>query len=162
MDKEKVKEIKNALKFMMGLDLSNKLPYIDGNTIKQIAYEEIFNYINELEGENEALWKGVKRLKKRYKETITKNADECVKKFCETVMYKEQDKLVNENQQLKDQIAELKMENATKIDTIAGLLKHFVERLKEKVVDKSENYVNQVVMATDIDETLKEFTDGKV
>ena len=108
------------------------------------------------------MWKGVKRLKKRYKETITKNADECVKKFCETVMYKEQDKLVNENQQLKDQIAELKMENATKIDTIAGLLKHFVERLKEKVVDKSENYVNQVVMATDIDETLKEFTDGKV
>ncbi|MBR2870611.1 MAG: hypothetical protein IKB98_04465 [Clostridia bacterium] len=55
MDSEKVKEIKEALKFMMGLDLSNKLPYIDGNTIKQIAYEEIFNYINELEKENKTL-----------------------------------------------------------------------------------------------------------
>ena len=55
MNSEKVKEIKTALEFMMKLDLSNKLPYIDGYTPKQIAYEEIFNYINELESENEML-----------------------------------------------------------------------------------------------------------
>ncbi len=55
MESDKVKEIKKALEFMMRLDLSNKLPYIDGKTIKQIAYEEIFNYINELESENERL-----------------------------------------------------------------------------------------------------------
>lgn len=55
MNSEKVKEIKKALEFMMKLDLSNKLPYIDGYTPKQIAYEEIFNYINELESENKTL-----------------------------------------------------------------------------------------------------------
>ena len=53
MESEKVKEIKKGLEFMIKLDLSNKLPYIDGYTPKQIAYEEIFNYINELESENE-------------------------------------------------------------------------------------------------------------
>lgn len=65
MDSEKVKEIKEALKFMMGLDLSNKLPYIDGNTIKQIAYEEIFNYINELEKENKTLKEAINEKGKR-------------------------------------------------------------------------------------------------
>ena len=55
MESEKVKEIKKGLEFMIKLDLSNKLPYIDGYTPKQIAYEEIFNYIIELESDNERL-----------------------------------------------------------------------------------------------------------
>ena len=105
MDSEKVKEIKKALKFMMGLDLSNKLPYIDGNTIKQIAYEEIFNYINDLESENERL------------------IDKCGE---QSVLWRNHFNSIYETaiENYKNRIAELEKENAEQLN-------HFVERLKE-------------------------------
>ncbi len=164
MDREKVKEIKKWLENKITRPIDFTRPY-----------ENTLTLINDLEIENEALWKGVKRLKKRYKETITKNADECVKKFCETVMYKEQDKLVNENQQLKDRIVELEKEKKDYYDRFNNLqayidnheeiwkantnnaLKKFVERLKEI---SCEMYLKEQLHRC-IDETLKEFY-GKV
>ena len=170
---EKVKEIKEALE----LNKYFAIEYFSKSGEPKIfTFTDLLTLINELESENEALWKGVKRLKKRYKETITKNADECVKKFCETVMYKEQDKLVNETQQLKDRIAELEKENKDYYDRFNNLqayidnheeiwkgntnnaLKKFAKRLKEI---SCEMYLKEQLHRC-IDETLKEFINGKV
>ena len=67
--------------------------------------------VERLTEENVALSKGVKRLKKRYEEAIKQNADECVKKFCETTVYAEQERLVKETTELKKQVDELAKEN---------------------------------------------------
>lgn len=176
MEIEKVKEIKEALE----QNDDNGIMYEVNDqkrTCKFIHCKDILTLINELESENEALQKGVKRLKKRYEETVTKNADECVKKFCETTMYHEQEKLINENQQLKDRIADLEKEN-TRLDKVvkhfqeliedgklisSEQLKQFAERLKVKTrvivdfyadhPDKSFNGISE----KGIDETLEEF-----
>lgn len=55
MESEKVKDLKKGLEFNAGIEHHDKLSYIEGYTPKQIAYKEIFNYINELESENERL-----------------------------------------------------------------------------------------------------------
>jgi hypothetical protein len=165
MNSEKVKEIKKGLKFMMGFVLSNKLPYIDGNTPKQIAYEEIFNYINELESENERL------LEQRNKTYSI---------------------WVKDTKQLKDRIAELKVDLKNSIDMqkemldgfktatkeaeenlareIPNLLKQFAERLKEKaeydyLADYNTNdepFIEKPDFLRIVNETLKEFINEKL
>ena len=156
MESEKVKEIKKALEFMMKLDLSNKLPYIDGYTPKQIAYEEIFNYINELESENEKLNSRCRNLEINY-----------------NGIWEHYREYEVENQKLKYRIVELEH----KCDDCAGCtqwkcdcanikteaLEQFAERLREKlVINNEENYEYfdyQFTLET-IDETLKEFLSG--
>ena len=171
MESEKVKEIKKALNCCAnwnGQSSCNDCPiglekcFENENLMPQLA----LTLINELESEKEALQKGVKRLKKRYEETTTKNADECVKKFCETTVYKEQEKLVNENQQLKDRIAELE----NKCDDCAGCtqwkcdcaniemhaVKQFAERVKMEFYAQFDELIPSI-MADKIDNILKEF-----
>lgn len=168
MDKEKVKQVKNAVECCSNREIYDctSCPYrnVSSDCQDNLIYD-MGVYINDLEKENEALWKGVKRLKKRYKETITKNADECVKKFCETVMYKEIDKLVNENQQLKESIEygnEVCKEcQSDKDKGKKWQLKRFAERLKEKITTDYINGTREYAIAK-IDETLKEFINGKV
>ena len=143
MESEKVKEIKKALECCSG-DCTKDCPlfgYNKNNDYKTLCRDVLIKksltLINELESENEALQKGVKRLKSRYEEAIKKNADECVKKFCETTMYKEQEKLVNENQQLKDRIAELEKENdklnerLIVFDPISSFAENYAKGLRE-------------------------------
>ena len=160
MNSEKVKEIKTALEFMMKLDLSNKLPYIDGYTPKQIAYEEIFNYINELESENEKLNSRCRNLEINYNKT-----------------WKQYREYEVENQQLKDRIAELENGIAKSMLGCEFLpecnnekLKQFAERLKEKIQNCSGCYIpdcfesptnefaySEIEVNKAIDEILKEF-----
>ena len=146
MESEKVKEIKKGLKFMMGLVLSNKLPYIDGNTPKQIAYEEIFNYINELESENKEL--------KRYKldwlnsEKMHLQADMEDTEFELFCANKSLGKVRTENQQLKDRIAELEKE----IEELAKWQRKAIHYYKT-----AKSYGVECIVDNDIDETLKEF-----
>lgn len=72
MDREKVKEIKEELTYCYtGCDCYCPL-YKNGKSYEECKNSLLFEaltLINELESEKEALWKGVKRLKKRYKET---------------------------------------------------------------------------------------------
>lgn len=169
MESEKVKEIKEYLEeeVFIATNFEDKLRRIPTRDL-----QKILTLINELESENESLQKGVKRLKKRHEETIKKNADECVKKFCETTMYYEQEKLVNENQQLKDRIAELEnqmcrnedLHTATEKLNDTIILRQFAERLKEKVKNFcGTGYENGYYIVTksfacnEIDETLKEY-----
>lgn len=151
MDSEKVKQIKKALKCCSEgkcekcsigkKDIRKCIDTLFKDTLTLIneLEKEASTIINELEIEN-------KRLKQSNKNVLFVN--ECV---------------IEQNQQLKDQIAELKMENANRTDTIAGLLKHFVEKLKEKV--HKRDYVQgyaEIGLCEEIDETLKEFISGKV
>lgn len=166
-------ELRNLLTLINELEsenkvLKNKLGLYQG-LLDEIGDKnlQLKDRIAELEKQNEALQKGVKRLKKRYEEIKTKNADECVKKFCETIMYHEQEKLVNENQQLKDRIAELEKIYDRQVRIINDLnievvkeqekLPKFAKRLKEKAIKQRW----QGLGTTDIDETLKEFINGK-
>lgn len=149
MESEKVKEIKKALECCTykGCNHCSRLSkgypiHLDDCRVNLLA--DILTLINELESENEALQKGVKRLKKRYNETITKNADECVKKFCETTMYHEQKKLVNENQQLKDQIADLEKQGKVIIS------KEEYERLKKQLKELEEQRDKQAYITEDL------------
>lgn len=170
MDSKKVKEIKKALEFMMKLDLSNKLPYIDGKTIKQIAYEEIFNYINELESENERL--------QEQNGVLIRDLDYLNGKFtnAETEIDRQKDriaKLEKGNEDYYDRLNNLQkyIDNHEEIwkGNTNNALKKFAERLKEKIVfmkwareDTYEKLIKQGATIKAIDETLKEFLDGKV
>ena len=79
----------------------------DGTRLYERRCDEYKEENERLTEENLALSKGVKRLKKRYEETTKRNADEVVKKFCETTMYAEQERLVKENGELQKQVDEL-------------------------------------------------------
>ena len=171
MESEKVKDIKEAL-------ASSFCPYIDYvDTIgepkmKRLELRSVINLINELESENKEL--------KKYKldwlngEKMHLQAEMAETEFELASSNRLFEIVSKENKQLKDRISELENENQSLKESIEygnevckecqsdkdkGVkwkLKRFAQMLKEKVVDKSENYVNQVVMATDIDETLKE------
>ena len=174
MKSEKVKEIKKALGSCQKNNCLDCPYFIDEKRCRaNDLLLDTINLINELESENKSLQKGVKRLKKRHEETIKKNADECVKKFCETTMYYEQEKLVNENQQLKDRLAELKKKNERLLDSVETVqnnrcvykceltkkqLRQFAERLKEKSYPfPCAIGVEYAVPYCKIDETLKEY-----
>lgn len=86
MESEKVKEIKKALEDNANYEHHDKLGYIDGYKCKTVTYADILTLINELESENERLLNGI---------------------------WDKEDDLDNyheENQQLKDRIAELEKE----------------------------------------------------
>lgn len=163
MESEKVKEIKEWLENEVFIatkfgDVSRRVPTID--------LRDTLTLINELESENEALQKGVIRLKKRYEETITKNADECVKKFCETSMYKEQEKLVNENTELKDRIAKLESENERLLEQRNKTYNIWVkdtEKLKDRIteLEKEAALIKNSVYMRDY-QTLEELSNNKV
>lgn len=105
MESEKVKEIKKALE-----DHSiEKLKYQDGIKIKEIDFIDILTLINELESENENLSKAVIDNLDAYRDGFSEGAN---------LKCKIENKWQEENQQLKDRIAELedKIENGTLIE----------------------------------------------
>lgn len=157
MESEKVKEIKKALED----NKTDHLPYIDGRKCKFVDYADILTLINGLERENEKLLN-----EKWDKEDDLDNYHE-------------------ENQQLKDRIAELEKENANLLQVINDLenidtklqntcaiceaeLKQFAEMLRGKAIRRQE-FIGELaiddveyVKIQDVDETLKEFINGKV
>ena len=164
MNSEKVKEIKKALE-CNATDKHDNLSYIDENDKCQLMpFADILTLINELESEN-------KRLK--WEKQTLEDKDTLLAKVGE---------LSQENQQLKDRIAELEKgnENLKKqfiaIDTLDETnfekrhnaivfitekqLKQFAERLKEKMGVREYmgvKYKQGVFSENDIDETLNEF-----
>ena len=93
MNSEKVKEIKKALED----NTTDHLPYIDGHKCKMMPYVDILTYINELESVNK--WLLCKAKEKN----------------------NEIDNYTEENEQLKDRIAELEKENDEKHKRIMEL-----------------------------------------
>ena len=153
MDKEKVKEIKKALEYL----IDKGLVMGENTMVANIKLADILTLINDLEREH--IW-----LVGKIKEKNNENAD-CLLK----------------TRKLKDRIAELEKENKNYYDRLNTLqayidnheeiwkgntnnaLKKFVEKLKEKRVATIIDGVGTcVVFVGDIDETLKEFLDGKV
>lgn len=135
MDSEKVKEIKECLEEFK----NDRIGYCTNGIDRfMLTKEDALTLINELESENE-----------RYKQS------------CGAIG---QNSLTIINQQ-KDRIAELEKQmcrnedlhtETEKLNDII-ILKHFAERLKEKLFD-----LGNIVNENDIDETLKECLDGKV
>lgn len=100
-DEEIIKELINESNRGEWCELS----FIDCVEVRVL--KNAIDLIRRLQSENEALNKGVKRLKRNYEKAIKQNADDCVKKFCETIMYVEQERLVKENAELQKQVDEL-------------------------------------------------------
>lgn len=144
MESKKVKEIKSWL-----------------NNVGKVAdcsiYYDTLTLINELESENKWLSSKYRNLEINYNDAWEQ--------------YREYEV---ENRQLKARIAELKKENAGLLQVINDLenidtklqntcaiceaeLKHFAERLKEKLFD-----LGNIVNENDIDETLKELQGGEI
>jgi DNA-binding transcriptional MerR regulator len=204
MESEKVKEIKKALeertqhtpincshseyveacgiycrchrKFVADMGSKNGEVCKDCNkftaTDESKEYADILTLINELESENELLTNKDAMLVKIAE--LTQENEELTKQ-CEgwVEIYQKKKK---ENQQLKDQIAELEKQNAKLLDSVETVqnnrcttkceltekqLKQFGEKLIEKA--KKGNYIDKRSHANltdfiiDIDETLKEF-----
>ena len=148
MESEKVKEIKKALED----NKTDHLPYIDEWKCKFVEYADILTLINELESENETL----------------RNAK---------VVYETVDYCYEDLKKAEKRIAELEKENAKykrKLTTNQWVqeirkeaLKQFAERLKEKMYENENGYIEFLsgknAVAVDIvdfenclDETLKE------
>jgi hypothetical protein len=138
MNSEKVKEIKKALKYNILSEFMNRLPYADEfNKLKMVSFEDILTLINELESENERI------------KNIGLNEDITVREW------------LQENQKLKDRIAELEKENSKLKEYIEGNeqdakafvngwhkdleteLKHFAERLKEDFTKKKNKLIKE-------------------
>lgn len=165
MESEKMKEIKEAWAICSNEEEENcnSCPYF--GRCKEELTKDTLTLINELESKNEALQKGVKRLKKRYEEAIIKNADECVKKFCETTMYHKQEKLVNENQQLKDRIAELEDGIAKSMlgcEFLPECTKEKEKETAEKFYKKVKKLLKKVDIIVDGDEGLVGYEESAV
>lgn len=156
MESEKVKEIKKLI------DCDKKQNEIGGIIVVNRRFlMEVLNLINELESENE-------RLRLERDVLIGKKIAEKQKSDKALIMK------IDIQEQLKDRIAELEKENATKTDTIVDLLNKqeiyekekltkFAERLKRKAIRKQE-YVGGVaigdieyVPVKSINQALKEF-----
>ena len=169
MNNEKVKEIKKALKFQR-----DGLMYLENNCAEIVYCKDILTLINELESENERLGDELdlqKMADKAYKYNMACENGKQIKQISE---------LKEENQQLKDRIAELEKENVIRQNLINDFseenerlyndihkkelpLKQFAERLKEHPIMKIyslHNACERIPKA--IDETLKEFINGKV
>lgn len=145
MNSEKVKEIKECLEVLN--EYGETYITKDKTQRKFVKYADILTYINELESENEIL---------RNAKVVYENVDYCFEDL----------------KKAEKRIAELEKENAIKTDTIVDLLKKqefyekekltkFAERLKSK--DCSVPIHKGFILIEDhaIDETLKEFTNGK-
>ena len=138
MNSEKVKEIKKALEFQR-----DGLMYLENNFVEIVYCKDILTLINELESENERI------------KNISLNEDITVREW------------LQENQQLKDRIAELEQELTNNRvfykDGICypmncqGALKQFAERLKGKVIKYRGVGCGVHPLVFDINETLKEF-----
>ena len=154
MESEKVKEIKKALEDCASNEIANRLPYIDDHKCKAVDFADILTLINELDSENERL------LNEKW------NCQDDLDNYHE------------ENQPLKDRIAELENTIKNNLQYAKGYgdgvkatvevaypkkLKQFSERLKEKAIRRQE-FIGELaidnieyVKTQDIDETLKEF-----
>lgn len=154
MESEKVKEIKKAIEYNSVSEFMNRLPYADEfNKLKMVSFDDILTLINELESENEKIKQSAKNLA-----------------FVN-------EKVIDENQKLKDRIAELENTIKNNLQYAKGYgdgvkatvevaypkkLNEFAERLKEK---GQKSFINvggltasaKSVTLHDIDKTLKEF-----
>ena len=124
MESEKVKEIKEKLQ--EEIFIANSF----GDKLRKVPTKELENLltlINELESENERL---------KWEKQILENNDTLLAKVGE---------MVQENQQLKDQIAELQEDK---------------EKWQRKAINyyqMAKSYGIECIIDNDIDETLKEF-----
>ena len=179
MESEKVKEIKKVLKYL----IDKGLVMGENTMVANIKLADILTLINELESENEKLRNAkviyetvdycaedLKKAEKRIAELETSEFNSC----------QELDNASAQIHSLENRIAELEKEKESlkkqliAIDTLDETnfekrhnaivfitekqLKQFAERLKEKVYD---SFGDKVIWYNDIDETLKEFKDGK-
>ena len=173
MESEKVKEIKKALECcsVRGGDC-DKCPFIkEGFDCDLYLLMDALKLINELESENAELTNAVVDNLDAYRDGFSEGAN---------LNGRVENKWKEENQQLKDRIAELEKEKKDYYDRLNNLqtyidnheevwkgntkihLKEFAKRLKEK---GQKSFINvggltasaKTVTLHDIDETLKEF-----
>ena len=178
MESEKVKEIKESLQQEIHLT-----EYVDreySENVRLDLLKDVLTLINELESENERLNKSDTSKEESsieyynlYKDLKRKNKD--LNELCELQRVSIAESFVRENQ-LKDRIAELEIENKSlqdlcnktyedltkEIDRLekenVKQLKQFAERLKGKLQDFGDGgEKGAYITEKDIDETLKEF-----
>lgn len=152
MNNEKVKIIKEILKNCA----DEKKPCSDckyfGKCEKLLGKGEVLTLINEFERENERL---LEQRNKTYNIWV-KDTEQLKNRIAE--LEKHIERVESERRRIK-QDRDKKDELASKfIDSYNDSLKQFAERLKEKAIKQRW----QGLGTTDIEETLKEFINGKV
>ena len=152
MNSEKVKEIKKIVRYFADKYMTAQCIGVP----KRELFADILTLINELESENAELTKAVVDNLDAYRDGFNEGAN---------LNGRVENKWKEENQQLKDRIAELEKENAKLLDSVETVqsnrcvykcvltkehLKQFAEKIAKRLINI--NGIKQI-----LDETLKEF-----